>query len=332
MLDGMLWPGPDGGSVVAFERLVDRPVDKVWAALTIPERVADWLAEAEIDLEVGGRYDLHFQGGADHMTGVITRLEPPRLLELAWRENGGPESALLWRLEPEGDGCRLFLTHSFGAGQDDVPGFVSGWHLHLDGLQGVAGAVPWDRARWQALDRQYRAALESRTSEDRFGRSDRDGDRWKITFVRHIERPIAKVWAALIVPERISDWLGDAEVDPRVGGRYVIHFRVPDDSMTAVITAIDPPRLLEYRWTSVEDPRGALVRWELEPQGERACRLVLTQFGLPRAKLADTGSAWHDFLDMIPDAADGVATPYDVPRWQALESIYQTRLKDLAED
>ena len=161
MLDGRLTPGSDGGSIVSFERRIDRPIDKVWAALTIPERVADWLAPAEIDLAVGGRYELRFRGSNDVMIGVITRIEPPRLLELTWRESGCPGSVLEWRLAPDGDGCRLNLTHTFPADVKDIPGFVSGWHQHLDGMDAACNgaATAWDQARWQELDRQYRARL-----------------------------------------------------------------------------------------------------------------------------------------------------------------------------
>ncbi len=156
MLDGVLKPGPSGGAIVAFERLIARPVDKVWAALTVPERVADWLARAEIDPRVGGRYALRFDGGKDFMTGTITRIEAPRLLEFSWRENDGPvESRVLWELEPDGDGCRLRLTHTFPAGASDLEGFVSGWHTHLDALGGGV-PVPWNKARWEAIDAEYR--------------------------------------------------------------------------------------------------------------------------------------------------------------------------------
>jgi uncharacterized protein YndB with AHSA1/START domain len=161
MLDGKLLPGPHGGSIVLFERRIDRPVEKVWAALTVPERVADWLARADIVLEVGGRYDLCFHDSDDAMAGVITRLEPPQLLELTWRENGGPESLLLWTLEADGDGCRLNLVHTFPTDVRDVPGFVSGWRQHLDAIAAACDGVPtaWDKARWKALDEQYRPTL-----------------------------------------------------------------------------------------------------------------------------------------------------------------------------
>ena len=70
----------------------------------------------------------------DAMAGVITRLEPPHLLELTWRENDGPESILLWTLAADGAGCRLNLVHTFPTDVRDVPGFVSGWHQHLDAV------------------------------------------------------------------------------------------------------------------------------------------------------------------------------------------------------
>lgn len=162
--------------------------------------------------------------------------------------------------------------------------------------------------------------------EDRFGVVECDEDRWKVSFVRRIDRPVEKVWAALTVSERVADWLGQLTLEPRIGGRYDVLFVVPPETMTAIITAFEPPRLLEYRFNGVEDPRGAMVRWELEPDGAGACRLTLVQFGLPRHKVADAASSWHDFIEMISAAADGVATPYDVPRWQALLALYETRL------
>jgi hypothetical protein len=39
---------------IVFRRHLRAPVQKVWAALTIPERLADWFATATIDLRVGG--------------------------------------------------------------------------------------------------------------------------------------------------------------------------------------------------------------------------------------------------------------------------------------
>ena len=44
-------------------------------------------------------------------------------------------------------------------------------------------------------------------------------------------RPVAAVWEALTVPERLADWLGrPADLDLRVGGRYFVRFAgAPND-------------------------------------------------------------------------------------------------------
>ena len=43
---------------MVFHRHYAKPIEKVWAALTTPERLADWLADAEIELRLGGRIQL----------------------------------------------------------------------------------------------------------------------------------------------------------------------------------------------------------------------------------------------------------------------------------
>ncbi len=71
--------GPSGGRFeLMFERRLAKPIEKVWAALTVPERLADWLAEAEIDLRVGGRLVLFWPTHDFRLESRIVALEPPR--------------------------------------------------------------------------------------------------------------------------------------------------------------------------------------------------------------------------------------------------------------
>jgi uncharacterized protein YndB with AHSA1/START domain len=55
---------------------------------------------------------------------------------------------------------------------------------------------------------------------DRDGVVTRDGDTYEIVFVRRLQKPIEKVWAALTTPERLEDWLG--VVAPEGGGGLTI--------------------------------------------------------------------------------------------------------------
>jgi uncharacterized protein YndB with AHSA1/START domain len=113
---------------IVFRRHLRAPIQNVWAALTIPERLADWFATATIDLRVGG--SIHV-GWADFR---ITESDPPRSLAWIW-ELGGRDTLVRFDLVPEADGCLLTLTHS-GLDPEGGPGagVRAGWHAHLEGL------------------------------------------------------------------------------------------------------------------------------------------------------------------------------------------------------
>lgn len=143
---------------LVFHRRYDKPVEKVWAALTTPERLADWFASAEVDLRVGGIIRLGWNGV--HKAAVtITVYEPPRAL--AWRWTIGERDTLVrFDLAPDGGGCALTLTHS-GLSLDGAHdgGVRAGWHAHLEALpDAIEGrATSWDTktAREDALSGAY---------------------------------------------------------------------------------------------------------------------------------------------------------------------------------
>ncbi|MEJ0049160.1 MAG: SRPBCC family protein [Rhodospirillales bacterium] len=149
-----------------------------------------------------------------------------------------------------------------------------------------------------------------------------------LTFERDFARPVEKVWAALVTPTRISDWLcADAEVEPRAGGRFHLVFRNGPHIMSGVITRFEPPHLLEYTWPESAANGHSIVRWDLSaiPAGTR---LVLTHTLPAGGALADFASGWHWHLDALADAVDGTATPWNRAQWQTLQSAYLTRLAE----
>jgi uncharacterized protein YndB with AHSA1/START domain len=148
---------------VVFHRRYRKPVAKVWAALTTPERLADWLAEAEIELKPGGAIRLNWNKGAHTMTGRVTAYDPPHTLAWSWPIDGR-DTAVRFELQADGDGCLLTLTHS-GIGLHSGAGASvrSGWHAHLEGLpEAIEGhATPWavKTARQTALGKLYPAII-----------------------------------------------------------------------------------------------------------------------------------------------------------------------------
>ncbi|MDZ4372276.1 MAG: SRPBCC family protein [Phenylobacterium sp.] len=132
---------------LVFHRRLARPIEKVWAALTVPERLTDWFAEARIDrLEVGGTIQLYFTGADYRSLARIEVLEPPRAIAWVWSElDGSKASRVRFDLEPDGDGCRLTLTHS-ELPADESAGVLSGWHAHLEAVEDACDGrfTPWE--------------------------------------------------------------------------------------------------------------------------------------------------------------------------------------------
>jgi uncharacterized protein YndB with AHSA1/START domain len=141
---------------LVFERRLARPIEKVWAALTTPERLADWLAKAEIELKVGGRLELYWEAHDYRMRGTITELDPPYLIAWTWPADQHPASVVRWELTPDGDGCRLRLIQNNLNGPS-LLGVAGGWHTHLECLPGAADGLntPWRAEREREIAKLY---------------------------------------------------------------------------------------------------------------------------------------------------------------------------------
>jgi len=120
-------------SALTFVRHFPGPIERVWAFLTDPKLLAEWLLGGVVADRVGG--EVTFEIGA---TGRITAYEPPHLLEYTWSEEDasfGPvvDSLIRWELSKEGSGVRLTLTHS-RLPEIEVLGHGAGWHTFLQRL------------------------------------------------------------------------------------------------------------------------------------------------------------------------------------------------------
>ncbi|HET7364574.1 MAG TPA: SRPBCC family protein [Burkholderiales bacterium] len=157
---------------VRLERLLPGPLERVWAYITESDKRAKWLCAGEFDLRVGGKVTLEFDNsrlsgeqnppgrGAHVSGGVITRLEPPRLLSHTWEWKGN-DTEVTYELTPRGKDVLLVIVHRRIAGGDMVPQVMGGWDVHTgileDLLKGVAPRPFW---KTQAkLAAEYAATL-----------------------------------------------------------------------------------------------------------------------------------------------------------------------------
>jgi len=138
-----------------YERRYPRPVETVWAALTEPERLADWIGPALVEPRLGGRYEL-FTNRPRPMTGRILAWDPPRVLEFSWDTGDAPESVVRCELSPDGEGARLVFTHR-GVGFNWIALVLPGWHDCLHGLASLLDGQPSapSMARWREFQAVY---------------------------------------------------------------------------------------------------------------------------------------------------------------------------------
>ena len=154
-------------------------------------------------------------------------------------------------------------------------------------------------------------------SQQDLGEIRQTGETIEVVFHRRYARPVEKVWAALTVPERISDWFASTTIDRLAeGGEIATDFKDENYRSKGRIVIYDPMRTFAWTWTELDGSKSSLVRWDLEPDGD-GCRLTLTHSGLPPADGPDVGPGWHAHLQAIEDAADGVETPWSVVRARA---------------
>jgi uncharacterized protein YndB with AHSA1/START domain len=154
------------------------------------------------------------------------------------------------------------------------------------------------------------------TQQD-LGEIRRNGETIEVVFRRRYARPIEKVWAALAVPERISDWFANTTIDRlQVGGVIDLDFKDENYRSTGRITIYEPMRTFAWTWSEPDGSKTSLVRWDLEPDGD-GCKVTLTHSGLTPAEGPDVGPGWHAHLQAIEDAADGMPTAWSIVRARA---------------
>jgi uncharacterized protein YndB with AHSA1/START domain len=150
---------------VRLERVLPGPLERVWAYITEADKRAKWLCGGEFDLRVGGKVRMEFdnnsltsdknpppkhKGHVKHTSfGVVTRLEPMRVLAHTWTWESG-DTEVTYELEPRGKEVLLTIVHRQLKSRDGTLSVMGGWDVHTGILADVlSGTEP--RPLWTTL-------------------------------------------------------------------------------------------------------------------------------------------------------------------------------------
>ncbi|HWV51403.1 SRPBCC domain-containing protein [Pseudorhodoplanes sp.] len=132
---------------LTLKRRLNAPAEKVYAAWTDPQKIVKWfgpdsgpVTKAEIDLRVGGRFDIgfHTEDGEYHQVGGIYRVVEPNkklVFTWAWHTMKERESQVTITIKPDGDGSILTLLHEKFFDETARDGHSRGWNGSLDKLE-----------------------------------------------------------------------------------------------------------------------------------------------------------------------------------------------------
>jgi uncharacterized protein YndB with AHSA1/START domain len=342
-------------ATIRFERVLPRPIERVWAYLTDSEKRGKWFASGQMELREGGRVELLFRhadlsprkeptpdrfkryehGHTSH--GRIIRCEPPRLLSFMWGEEVGDDSEVTFELSPRGGDVLLILTHRRLVGRAKMLSVAGGWHTHLgilaDHLNGREPRPFWStHARIEAeYEKRLATPASERAMTDISGWLEsthrevrRAGSVRSVFLRRRFDASIEKVWSACAEREKLSRWFGDVDGELREGGVLAIDVGMKQ-KVTSRILRCERPNQLVVTWSYGGDPRDPVdqVELRLSSDGDGTVLELEHRSGDETGWNLGLGTGWEDWIIRL-----GVLLRGDDPAEVSSEEL-QPRLEPL---
>jgi uncharacterized protein YndB with AHSA1/START domain len=163
-----------------------------------------------------------------------------------------------------------------------------------------------------------------------YGTIETTGDgRYVLRYERRLRHPVAKVWDALTVPERMQEWWAlAAELELAEGGRVRLEWLNGPAVAEGRITRLEPPTAIELD----TDIHGRLL-WELASDGD-GTRLTLTVTApIPDEFLTEVAAGWHVHIDFLEDALDGRPIDWESwpkERWEVHHERYEASMRPIS--
>lgn len=235
------------------------PVLDAWRALSRPDQLVRWFGRFELELTHDGEMSVEMWNG-DVARGRVLSVTPPVKLEMAWHTSPlAPESHVVLRLEGDGPGSRLTVTH--------------------DGLITEA-----ERRATRQMWREALAALHAVLGDQR------DANEWGATIPvvarASIPRSVADLWPLLSTGAGIESWVAHVEqFDGTAGGAFRLTSKYQGREIVEEgrIEELIPESRIALSWEWTGENWGAPTRVEFSVEPENAgASVLITHSGFDR--------------------------------------------------
>ena len=156
----------------------------------------------------------------------------------------------------------------------------------------------------------------------------KDGTRYTVRFERQLAHLREKVWRVLTERELLKEWFPcDVIGEWTVGAKLQFVFaegEAENTELSGEVLAVEPPRLLEYRWGE------SVLRCELIVQGD-GCRLIFSESFEDGSIAARNAAGWDLCLEnMQVVLADRAPAEFAMDAWRVSFNRYVEEFEPLA--
>lgn len=157
-----------------------------------------------------------------------------------------------------------------------------------------------------------------------FGKIIKGADYFEGQLSRDFAHPSAALWRMITAADSVPLWLAPGTIELKQGGAVHIDFADSGIVIESEVTAFREGALLEYSWSSGNQPKRPL-RFEIAGQGENS-RLTLT-VRIPLSEdPAKACAGFEAHLEMLATALEGVPTKFPFQVFVAARGHYSAQL------
>lgn len=158
-------------------------------------------------------------------------------------------------------------------------------------------------------------------ANDDLGSIVKEGGYYKARLSRVLEHDVKSVWQMLTEPARFLEWLAPGEIELVQGGAAKLNFADSGIVIDSVVSKYKEQSLLEYSWSSGDEPLRP-VCWQLD-EVNGSTQLTLT-LAVPEGEdVARSCAGWEAHLMMLLAAIEGVPIKFPFQRFVATRESYK---------